>query len=88
MISLKSPADYETLTPNPVLLEITATDSAATPKSATVTATVTVTDVNDNAPTCTDYAYTLSLDETDAVGTSVRTRIDGRIDRRADELTG
>jgi len=88
VISLKSPADYETLTPNPVLLEITATDSAATPKSATVTATVTVTDVNDNAPTCTDYAYTLSLDETDAVGTSVRTRIDGRIDRRADELTG
>ncbi|KAK2158072.1 hypothetical protein LSH36_178g06015 [Paralvinella palmiformis] len=71
VISLKSPADYETLTPNPVLLEITATDSAATPKSATVTATVTVTDVNDNAPTCTDYAYTLSLDETDAVGTSL-----------------
>lgn len=69
-IYLKKELDYETLTPNKYFsLNYKVTDSGSL--SATVSLTVSVTDVSDKAPTCTKYTYTETLAEDEAAGNQV-----------------
>ncbi|KAK3109056.1 hypothetical protein FSP39_021996 [Pinctada imbricata] len=63
--------DYESTTS--YTLTVQATDGGTTPLSATADITVTVTDVNDNAPTCTPYVYNANVPENSATGTTVAT---------------
>ncbi|CAD5114116.1 DgyrCDS3263 [Dimorphilus gyrociliatus] len=69
-IYLRKALDYDTLTPNKYFsLNYKVTDSGSL--SATVSLTVSVTDVSDKAPTCTSYTHTLVLAENTAANTQV-----------------
>ena len=71
-ISLKTPVDFDTLGSNPISVVFQATDGGATARSATATVDITVTDVNDIEPTCTQHGYSVTVDEDSATSTSVR----------------
>ena len=61
--------DYETLTSYSLTVKVA--DGAATPVTATSVITVTVTDVNDNTPTCSTTAQVFNIDETSSNPTTV-----------------
>ena len=70
-ILLKKTLDYETQTPNPILLEVTSSDKGSSPRSASVTVTLSVTDVNDNVPVCVTTSYSVTVNEDTAANTEV-----------------
>ena len=72
LIELKKPVDFEGLSPNPIPLKVIAVDGGSSARTATVAVDVTVTDVNDNVPVCTQAAYALLVAENVAVGFTVR----------------
>ncbi|KAJ8298589.1 hypothetical protein KUTeg_022649 [Tegillarca granosa] len=63
--------DYETLTSH--VLNIQIKDTGSSPRSSTYIMTITVTDVNDNTPSCSHYFYSRTLTETASSGTTVVT---------------
>ncbi|KAK2185389.1 hypothetical protein NP493_238g00006 [Ridgeia piscesae] len=71
LIELKKPVDFEGLSPNPIPLKVIAVDGGSSARTATVAVDVTVTDVNDNVPVCTQAAYALLVAENVAVGFTV-----------------
>ncbi|XP_069101569.1 cadherin-23-like [Argopecten irradians] len=54
-------------------LEVYVVDNGATPRTASVTCTVTIGDLNDNTPAWTAAPYTFAVDENVATGTNVGT---------------
>lgn len=71
VVKIKTLLDFETLTPNPVQLEIEARDGGLAPNSATLTLAITVTDVNDNGPSCTSTSVEVTIAETALVSSTV-----------------
>ncbi|XP_021371826.1 cadherin-23-like isoform X5 [Mizuhopecten yessoensis] len=55
------------------ILEVYVVDNGATPRTASVTCTVTIGDLNDNTPAWTAAPYTFTVDENVATSTSVGT---------------
>ena len=72
LIELKKPVDFEGLSPNPIPLKVIAVDGGSSARTTTVAVDVTVTDVNDNVPVCTQAAYAVLMAENSAVGFTVR----------------
>ena len=72
LIELKKPVDFDGLSTNPISLVVIAVDGGSVARTATLTVDVTVTDVNDNMPVCTQAAYALLMAENVAVGFTVR----------------
>ena len=72
LIELKKPVDFDGLSPNPIPLRVIAVDGGAVARTATLAVDVTVTDVNDNVPVCTQAAYALEMAENVTVGFTVR----------------
>lgn len=54
-----------------MIIEVTLRDEAFIANSASTSVTITITDENDNAPSCVPSAYFLSLDEDVAIGFEV-----------------
>ncbi|XP_060602144.1 cadherin-23-like isoform X2 [Ruditapes philippinarum] len=71
VLSLIDTVDYET-TPT-YEVTVLAADDGATPKIATATVTITVTDANDGVPVFNPAVYTSTLPENSNVGTTVTT---------------
>ena len=72
LIELKKPVDFEGLSPNPIPLKVIAVDGGSSARTSTVAVDVTVTDVNDNVPVCTQAAYAVLMAENVTVGFTVR----------------
>ena len=72
LIELKKPVDFEGLSANPIPLKVIAVDGGSSARTTTVAVDVTVTDVNDNVPVCTQAAYVVLVAENVAVGFTVR----------------
>lgn len=68
-IYLKATLDYEGTTSH--TFDVVAHDSAASPRSVTVAVTVTVTDFNDEKPSCTPVLETASFSENTVAGTTM-----------------
>ena len=62
--------DYEATTN--YNLEVTATDGGTTPKTQSATVSIDISNVNDNAPSCTNYYIAVTLAESAAVNDAVR----------------
>ena len=75
LIELKKPVDFEGLSSNPIPLKVIAVDGGSSARTTTVAVDVTVTDVNDNVPVCTQAAYAVLMAENVAVGFTVRIRL-------------
>ncbi|KAK9886911.1 hypothetical protein WA026_019169 [Henosepilachna vigintioctopunctata] len=68
-VSILQPLDYDTVAE--YKLNITARDLGTIPRETTATLTVTLTDINDNAPVFNQTSYDVSLSENLPPGTSV-----------------
>ncbi|XP_046545181.1 protocadherin Fat 4-like [Haliotis rubra] len=71
IITLQKPLDFET-TPS-YTLQVTASDGGGTVRSAITTVTVTVTNINDNLPSCASYAVYVTVLESSSVNDAVST---------------
>ena len=70
LLFVKRPLDRETTDSYTLMIEATDQDPIS-PLSSTATLVVTVTDINDNAPSCLPCIYGASINESVAVGTTV-----------------
>ncbi|XP_077984865.1 protocadherin Fat 4-like [Glandiceps talaboti] len=70
LLEVKSNVDYES-TGTPLTLKIKAADGGSPSRTATSDISITVTNLNDNEPSCTSLSYTANIGELSAVGTSV-----------------
>ena len=70
MVFVKHPLDRETTGSYSLVIEASDQDPVS-PKSSTATLQVTVTDVNDNAPSCLPCIYGVSINESVAIGATV-----------------
>jgi hypothetical protein len=71
VIYLKAALDYETATSH--TFKVTASDAGSPVKTATSDITITVTDVNDNTPSCSPLTYVVTKREDVGAGTSIAT---------------
>ena len=70
VIFVKRPLDRETTDSYILVIEATDQDPGS-PLSSTATLVVTVTDINDNSPTCNPSVYGASINESVVIGTTV-----------------
>ncbi|KAJ7379359.1 Protocadherin Fat 4 [Desmophyllum pertusum] len=70
MIFVKRPLDRETTGSYSLVIKATDQDTVS-PLSSTATLVVTITDINDNAPSCIPCIYGASINESVAIGTTV-----------------
>ncbi|XP_067685434.1 protocadherin Fat 4-like [Haliotis asinina] len=71
VITLQNPLNFET-TPS-YTLQVTASDGGGTVRSAITTVTVTVTNINDNLPSCASYVVYVTVSESSSVNDVVTT---------------
>ncbi|XP_045179512.1 protocadherin Fat 1-like [Mercenaria mercenaria] len=71
VLTLDSALDFETTAT--YILKIKAVDNNGTPNSGTATVTITVTDIDDTAPTFSDSSYTACVADASTAGQSVTT---------------
>ena len=70
-IVLQKPVDFETVASNPLLPVIHAIDGGSSARTGSLTLTLSVTDVSDEKPSCTDYAHDVTVPESALIGTTV-----------------
>ena len=70
LVFVKRPLDRETTGSYSLVIEATDQDPIS-PLSSTATLVVTVTDINDNAPSCLPCIYGATINESVAIGTTI-----------------